>query len=198
MQERSERTEADPTGYSVFSGAVNAAGSNDDVRNSKVLAILPHNLLLFDFREAISLATELGVLFGWTGLIQKPPPLSICIHHEGADEHEPPQAAIFSTGFEQVACGHNRIQKPIGKRLRRLPCCQMKDDRDILARSLTVFSGKKIPVEHLDARPCRRVHNALDLREFAGRPGNADYVPKATLQETFEHPSSYETCNACN
>ena len=60
MQKYAKRVDPHPTGDGRLAGAINIAGPDDDVRGPEPLTVLRDDFILFDFREAISFAPELG------------------------------------------------------------------------------------------------------------------------------------------
>src|SRR2546425_7797607 len=96
MQKDSKRIDPHTTGDIFLAGTIDIPRPDNDVGNSVSLAILDDDFVLFDFCEAIRLASELRMLLYRTRFIQQPPPrlLGVGVHREGANVDESSQAFV--------------------------------------------------------------------------------------------------------
>jgi hypothetical protein len=73
----------------------------------------------------------------------------------------------------------------------------VEDHCHVLAGSLTILARKKISFQNIESGPwAPRREDGVEARQFARGPGKTDNVPKAPLQQRFEHSGSYETSGA--
>ena len=75
MQEEPERIDADPSDNCLFFRTVDTSRSNHYIWNPEVLVVFGEKLLLFEFRKAVGLATEIAMLFNCTRFVEKLAPL---------------------------------------------------------------------------------------------------------------------------
>ena len=117
MQKETKRTDPYPAGDALVAGTIDIPRSDNDVRKPEPLSILGDDFVLFDFREAIGISPELGMLFNWTRLIQHAAPtfLRVGVNREGTDVDESPHATMTEACFEKIPRGDDGVQERIGK-----------------------------------------------------------------------------------
>src|SRR5713101_7707300 len=101
MEKGPKHTDTYPASDALIAGAIYIPGPDDDVRNPEPLTILGDDFVLFDFREAIGVPPELGMLFNRARFIQQPPPrfLRVGINDKRTDVDESPQSRVPEACF---------------------------------------------------------------------------------------------------
>src|SRR5437588_9179223 len=114
MQKEAKRADAHAA-RDFRARTINTARSDHDVWDSKALSIVLDDLLLLDLGVAIGVATEFGMLFHRTRLIQSPGLLAVGVHSKRADENNPLQTRMPQAGHQQVARRDDRVHKRVRK-----------------------------------------------------------------------------------
>jgi hypothetical protein len=157
MEEEPECSEPDPACDLTLACTIDAAGSDHDVGNAKVLGVGGDKLLLFELGKAVCIPTQVGVLLDWAGFVQAPRLLPIAVNGERADKDKSLQARTPEARLEHVPCANDGVHERIGKRLVASPGGEMKNDGRSVARSLTVLARKQIAFEHVNSSPARSI-----------------------------------------
>src|SRR5207302_1651417 len=172
MEKDTEGVDPHAASENLFAGPINLPRPDDDVGDPKLCTILGHDLLMFNFSEAIGITPQLRVVFNRAGLIQHPSlglP-RVTVKRERTDADESPQRPAREAGFEKITRRDHRIHECVGEGL--LPCSrsQMKDYGCVSRRSVTVFRRQKVAGDYFDFCLAVAAGDFLKSGRIAGGP----------------------------
>src|SRR6266566_496724 len=196
MEKEIKRVDPHATTNAFVARAIDVSRPNDDEWDPESPAILSHNFILFSLGKAISISSQLRMLFDWACLVQHPPLRfpGIRVNRKRADTDESSQALVSARCFQKIPRRDNRVHESIRKRFFASGRGQMKDDRGVLCRSPAILRRQKIASYHFNPFPVgTKAGEGFDPGQFTSRPYETAQVPESLVEQTLYKPAPDET-----